>query len=242
VLAAGFGDLAAQLSAHDPLPAGDPVVRVHGVLAARPGDWLLIFDNAPGLAALPHVLPPKGRGRVLITSQNPIWPGGQAVDVPKLRQDVAATFLQDRTGSADEDAALELAGELDGLPLALEQAAAYMQATGRTIQEYLGLYRERRAELLDRGDPAGYDKRISTTWALAFTELDQAGPAAGLLRLVASCAAEDIPLHLLLRPRHELNAEFGAQVVSVLVPLLEDALARDDAVAGLRRYSLISAC
>jgi hypothetical protein len=71
--------------------------------------------------------------------------------------------------------------------------------------------------------------------------LDQAGPAAGLLRLVACCAAEDIPLRLLLCPRHELNAQFGAQVAPLLVPLLEDALARDDAMAGLRRYSLISA-
>jgi hypothetical protein len=37
-LAAGFGDLAAQLGARDRLAAGDPVAQVHGVLAARPGD------------------------------------------------------------------------------------------------------------------------------------------------------------------------------------------------------------
>ena len=87
-----------------------------------------------------------------------------------------------------------MAGELGGLPLALEQAGAYMQAAGRTVGEYLGLFRERRAELLDKGDPAGYDKRVTTTWALAFAALGGAGPAAGLLRLVACCAAEDIPL------------------------------------------------
>ena len=75
-----------------------------------------------------------------------------------------------------------------------------MQAAGRGVGEYLGLFRARRAELLDRGDPAGYDKRVTTTWALAFAGLGQAGPAAGLLRLMACCAAEDIPLHLLLRP------------------------------------------
>jgi hypothetical protein len=60
------------------------------------------------------------------------------------------------------------------------------------------------------------------------------------LRLVACCAAEDIPLHLLLRPG--LPAEdFDALVAPVLVPLLGDDLARDEAVAGLRRFSLISA-
>jgi len=74
---------------------------------------------------------------------------------------------------------------------------------------------------------------------VAFTALGQAGPAAGLLRLVACCAAEDIPLPLLLRPR--LAAEdLDAMVAPMLVPLLGDELARDEAVAGLRRFSLIS--
>ena len=73
-------------------------------------------------------------------------------------------------------------------------------------------------------------------------ELGQAGPAAGLLRLAACCAAEDIPLDLLLRPWPRLDVPgFGAQVAAVLGPLLGDELVRDDAVAGLRRYSLISA-
>ncbi len=50
---------------------------------------------------------------------------------------------------------------------------------------------------------------MATTWALAFTELGQVGPAAGLLRLVACCAAEDIPLHLLLRPGPRASARPG---------------------------------
>jgi hypothetical protein len=44
VLAAGFGELAAQLGAGD---RGDPVASVHGMLAATPAQWLLVFDNAP---------------------------------------------------------------------------------------------------------------------------------------------------------------------------------------------------
>ena len=140
-LAAGFGDLAAQLGARDLLDASDPVAQVHAVLAARPGDWLLIFDNAPRSAALQGVLPPAGHGQVLITSQDPHWPGRQAVDVPALDQDVAAAFLLTRTGSADHAAAWELAAELGGLPLALEQACAYMQAAGRSLAGYLTLFR-----------------------------------------------------------------------------------------------------
>ena len=46
-------------------------------------------------------MPPAGRGRVLITSQNPIWPPGQALEVPVLDTEVAAGFLVDRTGDPD---------------------------------------------------------------------------------------------------------------------------------------------
>ena len=238
-LAVGFAELAAHLSAED---GGGPVGRVHAVLARR-SDWLLVFDNVPDPAAVAGLVPPAGRGRVVITSQFGFWPGRQVLEVPVLHQAVAAGFLIDRTSTTDaeeETAAFELAGELGGLPLALEQAGAYMQASGRSIGGYLGLFRARRAELLARADPAGYDKRVATTWTLALAGLGGAGSAAGLLRLVACCAAEDIPLDLLLRPG--LAAEdFDARVAPVLLPLLGDELARDEAVAGLRRFSLISA-
>ena len=240
-LAAGFGDLAAQLGARDRLAAEDPVAQVYGVLAARPGDWLLIFDNAPGPAALQAVLPPKGRGRVIITSQNPYWPGDEAVEVPVLGQEVAVAFLLTRTGSADQDAARQLAGELGGLPLALEQACAYMQTVGRGIAEYLAMFRQRRTDLLARGEIPGYGKQVATTWALAFDQLQQTSPQTiGLLRLLACCAPEQIPLHLLLQPQPELAEPLDPKVAALLLPLLEDQLAADDAVAGLRRYSLVS--
>src|SRR5450755_2738517 len=54
------------------------------------------------------------------------------------------------------------------------------------------------------------------------------------------CAPETIPLSLLLQSRPELAESFGPEVAALLVPLLEDPLAADDAVAALRRYSLIS--
>ena len=239
-LAAGFRELAARLGGRD-APA-DPVAAVHAALARR-DDWLLVFDNVPDPGVVTGLVPPAGGGGVVITSRHGYWPGSQALEVPVLDRDVAARFLLDRTeaaGPGEEAAAVELAGELGRLPLALEQAGAYMQASGRSIAGYLELFRARRAELLGKGDPAGYDKRVTTTWALAFTELGGAGPAAGLLRLVACCAAEDIPLPLLLRPGLAAE-EFDAAVGSLLVPLLEDDLARDEAVAGLRRFSLVSA-
>ena len=118
--------------------------------------------------------------------------------------DVAADFLINRTGDVAFETALELAAELGGLPLALEQAAAYAQATGDTLAQYLGSFR-RRPEMLSRGEPTGYDKTVATTWSLAFERLAASVPGAvGLLRLLAFCAPEAVPLRLLLtspRPR-----------------------------------------
>ena len=61
-LADGFSELAAQLGIRDAFSAADPVAQVHAALAARPGNWLLVFDNAPNRAAVQAALPPAGRG------------------------------------------------------------------------------------------------------------------------------------------------------------------------------------
>ena len=144
------------------LDTRDPVASVHGVLAAIAAGWLLVFDNAPDRASVAAFLPPAGRGRVLVTSRDPIWPPGQALDVPVLDPEVAADFLVNRTGDADRQAALELAGELGGLPLALEQAAAYIQATGETLAGYLASFRRRRPDMLARGEATGYDRTVAS--------------------------------------------------------------------------------
>jgi len=67
------------------------------LLAGGQGEWLLIFDNAPGLGPVRRFLPPAGNGRVLITSQSAVWPLGQAVEVPVLGTEVAAVFLENVT-------------------------------------------------------------------------------------------------------------------------------------------------
>ena len=127
-----------------------------------------------------------------------------------LDPEVAAEFLVNRTGDPDRRAARDLAAELGGLPLALEQAAAYMQASGGSLAGYLASFRQRRPDLLGRGEPTGYDKTVATTWALAFETWQQAAPgAAGLLRLLAFCAPEAIPLRLLLQPRPGLAERLG---------------------------------
>jgi hypothetical protein len=241
VLAAEFTRLRDQLESHGaPGAQQDPVKSVHAMLAAYPEKWLLIFDNAPDWTSVQAFLPPAGPGQVLITSQSALWPPGLALDVPVLDTEVSAGFLLRRTGGHDRDAALQLAGDLGGLPLALEQAAAYLQASGDGLGNYLTMFRRRRADLLARGEPIGYSKTVATTWALAFSRLDRAGVGAGeLLRLLAFCAPEAIPLRLLLQPRPGLDPQVAAGVTSALTRLIADPLAANDALVELRRHSLV---
>ncbi len=199
VLAAEFGVLAAQLGAREVVDPRDPVASVHAVLARPEAGWLVVFDNAADRVSVAPFVPPAGPGRVLITTQNQHWPPGQALDVPVLDTEVAAGFLVNRTGDTDREAARELAAELGGLPLALEQAAAYMQATGTTLARYLPLFRARQADLLARGEAAGHPADVAATLGLALSRLAGEAPAAaGLVRVLAFLAPEPVPLALLL--------------------------------------------
>jgi hypothetical protein len=215
------------------------VAAVHSALAASRAPWLLIFDNAPGQGAVQRFLPPAGNGRVLITSQSAQWPRGQAVEVAPLGTEVAAVFLVNRTGDPASRAAAALAKELGGLPLALEQAAAYTQATGTTLAAYLSVFQARRAELLARGEAAGHPADVAATLGLALSRLTDDAPAAGLLRLLACLAPEPVPLALLLS-NAEVTSDLDPGVAAVLGPLLEDPVAAWDAVTALRRYSLVT--
>lgn len=240
VLAADFAVLAAQLGARELVDPRDPVASVHAVLARQTAEWLLIFDNAPGRASMERFLPPAGPGRVLITTQNQHWLPRQALDVPALSVQVAADFLVSRTDDPDREAARDLAVELGGLPLALEQAAAYLHATGTSLAGYLSLFRYRQADLLARGEASGHPAHVAATLGLAFSRLADKDPAAaGLLRLLAFLAPEPVPLTRLLASQRAVGL-LDAEVMTEIGPLLGDPVAAGDAISSLRRYSLLS--
>jgi tetratricopeptide (TPR) repeat protein len=242
VLRAEFGELAAQLGARDLADTRDPVITVHAVLAYFPAKWLLIFDNARDWASVVELLPPAGRGQVLISSQSTEWSSVRRSEVPVLPIEVAAGFLMKRTGHENRGLARHLAFELGGLPLALEQAAAYMRVSGDDLGEYLVSFKQWRTEILRRGDPSGYSKTVATAWMLAFDRLEQSAPnAVTLLRLLANFAPEAVPLLLILRPRSALIKRLGHETESALTQLLDHPLTVKDAVGALRRFSLVSA-
>jgi hypothetical protein len=106
--------------------------------------WLLVFDNA---TEPKEVLPllPEGDGQILITSRHPNWPFIASFGISTLARAASVTLMLARTGQQDRQAADALAAELGDLPLALEQAAAYMKETGTALSQYLADFRARRA-------------------------------------------------------------------------------------------------
>ncbi|HQR35081.1 MAG TPA: FxSxx-COOH system tetratricopeptide repeat protein, partial [Blastocatellia bacterium] len=197
-------------------------------------DWLLIYDNAPDAAAVRGFLPQARNGHVIVTSRDPNWRGlAQPLEVKTLDAAAGAQFLLERTGQTDSAAAEELAKELGGLPLALEQAGAYCEATGKSLADYLRLFRQRWQELLRRGKPDNYPATVATTWEISFEGAERECPAAAaLLNLLAFCAPEELPLSVLRDGAKHLPDELAA--------IVADELAFEDAIAALRRYSLLT--
>ena len=102
--------------------------------------------------------------------------------------------------------------------------------------------RARQGDLLARGQAGGHPGHVAATLGLALARLAAGAPqAAGLVRLLAFLAPEPAPLGLLLTgPGPEPRAGLGADVLAAIGPLLGDPLAVADAIAALRRYSLVT--
>lgn len=183
----------------------------------RRGRWLLIFDGVRDPQMLDAYLPSVSHGgHILMTSRNPIWRGLAAVTVRGLERAESVSFLLRRTGEIDAESADALAEELGDLPLALAQAGAYIEETGRPLAEYLSLFRQRPAALLER--PQSFPVTVATTWESSLAEVFQSQAAAELISLLSFLPADEIPRRAL--------ASY-------------DPLALDDAVAVLRLHALI---
>ena len=239
------------------------LTAARGWLASHPR-WLVIIDNVDDPAVLPtvHRLVPDDRlGQVIITSRISTWPGRyHRLEVIALETDPAAQLLLRSTADADEQAALSLAGDLGGLPLALQQAASYCEQNGKTLAGYLALFRDTRRQSRLLGAGADGDETVATTWAVSIDQVRQNNPAAAvLLDVLAYLAPDAIPRTLLATteegrgnqdrepyagpPGGELSPQPADENGVTADPLASlhdlDDVGLDEALGMLRRYSLI---
>lgn len=160
--------------------------------------WLLVFDNAYEPDEMRSWLP-GGAGEVLITTRNRGWTQlASQISVPDFERSESIAFLEKRTGRTEVPAADELSADLGDLPLALAQAASYIDINGMSISDYRDLYRNPSVSSGLRAaglDAAEYPSSVAGTWRLNFERLEREKPGgADLLRLLAFLDPDDIDL------------------------------------------------
>jgi tetratricopeptide (TPR) repeat protein len=207
-------------------------------------NWLLILDNADEPDVLIPFLPPRVGGHLIVTTRaadiSYLGLGfGHALTVQKFTKNQDVPFLLQRAGmkqvsSQERTYARLIADELDGLPLALNQAGVYLARTGSSLASYWEMYQHQRGILLDTHEENDreYPRSVAATLLLSFKRVEQRNPAAAdLLRLCAFFAPDAIPEELLTKGARELG--------DVLAPVAENAHLLNQAFADLRAYSLL---
>ena len=178
--------------------------------------WCLIVDNLDQLEMsedMRKLLRGKwkqgSRGHVIITTRRQpreiLKETGieekSCIDLKRLTQEQSVEFLRKKTGRmvGEDSEVRELASELSGLPLALDQAAAYIRYLSCSISDYVKQYREQieKLELLKKmqaQEPDEYTSQdrlaVHTTWLMNFEHITNSKSYDKDVRVVATLLME----------------------------------------------------
>jgi tetratricopeptide (TPR) repeat protein len=197
---------------------------------------LLILDNAENEEAVLAWIPRTGNCHTLITSRFTAWsPGIETCPVWVLAPEPARELLLRRSSRGGGEATVcdVVARKLGCLPLALEQAAAYIgeQGPGYGFADYLRLYEGNERKFLARRAPGTteYPDSVYLTWRTTVDKL--AAGARAILRLCAFFAPAALPVAMFVKD-------------AATVAEGEDGSAGEyevrDWIAGLVRYSMVN--
>lgn len=208
--------------------------------------WLLILDNADDLSLIEPFIQGLQSGHILFTTRAQATGPISRVEVGKLPDQEGIVFLLRRAKLIDKDTpyatiskelraqALAITIELDGLPLALDQAGAYIEETQCGLTHYLELYKTHGVDLLRaRGlFSTGHPDPVATTWVLSFQKIEQTNPAAAeFLRFCAFLHPDGIP--------EELFTEGASELGAILGPVAESPLSFNNVLGEILKFSLI---
>ncbi|KAL9566608.1 hypothetical protein ACKAV7_009523 [Fusarium commune] len=201
--------------------------------------WLMIVDNADNINLFFHnmehndvledrlasYLPKSNKGKILVTSRSHniaeklVGSSRAMLQIPVMEEEQALELLQQRLDNKTEEAAAkDLVRTLDCIPLAVNQAAAYINRRGPrvTIESYLDEFHrnEKRKDSLlrsDKGDLGrqdGASNSVVVTWQVTFEQIRREQPrAANLLSLMSQFQAQNIPEMML----HSYNDDDNTQ-------------------------------
>lgn len=243
------------------------VQAVKNWLSTQSG-WLLILDNADDLSIIPAFLPKNFIGHLLLTTrEQALGTLAQSLEVDTLAEEQGALLLLRRAkviasneslehaSEQDRTTASAIARELGGLPLALDQAAAYIEETRCSLTRYQLQYQASQPQFLARRGGKGVQlhPQSVTTTLLSFAKIENMPVAADLLRFCAFLAPDAIPERLLVQAMFVLRRDaLPAGLLSRLLPFQKNKAARpltvtieelwgevQEALSLWRSYSLV---
>ena len=202
--------------------------------------WLLVIDNLDQIEVANGLLPENSpQNHTIITTRNPNADGipAEPLEVPLLNVDDSIDLLSTLskiTVEADSPGkvqAAEIVQKLGYLPLAIEQAAAYIREVTADFSGFLEEY-ERNRKKLHMWIPSGnrlYPNSIATTWSMSFSLLPK--HSVRLLRLFSFLNPDGILIPFLAA---------GAAALEVdLQRIIVDQIELATALLELEKFSLI---
>jgi len=168
---------------------------------------LLVYDNVENYDTEVKALIPKSNAnKILITSRNTIG-GFTSIELTTMDEDNALALLEyesNRAVKEDEKEAIEaLIKELDGLPLALEMAGAYMADADLSWGDYWELFKAQKVSFLEkstiRGSGTNHENNISRTLAIGESILSENPLLEKIIYLLSFGASEPMNKTLLAK-------------------------------------------
>ena len=147
--------------------------------------WLLVIDNLDDVTVVDgylQILSESPDKHTLITTRNQhaehIPAEGFEVGVYDVNDAAELLLTRSQVGSVDETQdgwaeAMTIVEELGCLPLAIEQAAAYIREASKDLFKFLPSYRKNRRRHHSRASTAiriYYKESVATTWRLSFQQ------------------------------------------------------------------------
>jgi len=206
-LLSGFANIANLTGCTSSLTSGDDTAKAVLRWLRDTENWLLILDNLDDISVAAGYLPEaNGAGHTLITTRNRNSDGipANGLEVREMDPTSAVQFLLDRVRiePAREEVrseAHEIVKELGFLPLAIDQAAAYIRAS-QNIFEYRKIYQDQRKDILRWRPPGNYDytHTVATAWRISLDRLNSTFPdAVDLIRYFAFMNPDEIQVEFL---------------------------------------------
>ena len=149
-------------------------------------EWLMVFDNAdvPPPEVVEKFIPSGNSGNILITSRNRsmgrIVSSENRIEIKEM-EEADAIILLLKASCLDplpehSEVSKRIVNELCCIPLAIDQAGAYIEAGRCDIDQYLRHFSEHRNALMSDATFTGaskYNKTVYGTWDLSFKEIEK---------------------------------------------------------------------